>query len=167
MAKESRLGDRLVVVGDSAITIYTNAECVSAGFDVGGKTRIIPVSGAVFFDGRYWRRDNLGLAVEPGQTRYFGLRSRTVRFVMKVGAVRLAASEDLIVCRLVYAKGEFGERNRRALAEAIHLSLRFEGSLDREYLEKEVRYETVADPHAEMIRRSRRQRKGPGGRARS
>ena len=37
MAKESRLGDRLVVVGDSAITIYTNAECVSAGFDVGGE----------------------------------------------------------------------------------------------------------------------------------
>ncbi len=156
LSKESGLGDRLVVVGGSAITIYTNSAYVSGDFHVvGGRTRIIPVlkRWGLVFDARYWRKDGLGLAVEPGRTRYRGLLSRTVRLETKAGPVRLAAPEDLIVRRLIYAKGEYGVRSRRALDEAILLYQRFEGTLDRVHLAKEVRHERVAEPYSEMLRR--------------
>jgi len=158
LAKESGLGDRLVIVGGSAITIYTSGEYVSGDFDVvGGKAKILPVlkRWGFGFDGRYWRRDDLGLAVEPGRTRYFGNVQRLSRFDTPAGPVRLAAPEDLIVRRLVYAKGEHGVKSRKALDEAVLIWSRFEDSIDRDYLDQEVRYERVRAPFDEMIRRAR------------
>jgi len=158
LAKETRLGDRLVIVGGSAITIYTNGEYVSGDFDVvGGKAKIVPVLRGWGFrsDGRYWRRDDLGLAVEPGRSRYFGNAKGLSRFETPAGPVRLAAPEDLIVRRLVYAKGEHGVKSRKALDEAVLLWNRFEDSVDRAYLAQEVRFERVKAAYDEMIRRAR------------
>lgn len=158
LAMASRLGDRLVIVGGSAITIYTNGEYVSGDLDVvGGRTKIVPVlrRWGFHFDGRYWRRDDFGLAVEPGRTRYFGNVRRLARFETTVGPVRLAAPEDLILRHLVYAKGEHGVRSRKAIDEAVLLWKRFEASIDRAYLEQEVRDERVEAPFEEMVRRGR------------
>jgi hypothetical protein len=158
LAKESGLGDRLVIEGGSAITIYTNGEYVSGDFDVvGGKTKIVPVLRRWGFhcDGRYWRRDDLGLMVEPGRARYVGNLARVARFDTPAGPVRLAAPEDLIVRRLVYAKGQHGAKSRKALDEAVLLWNRFQDSIDRNYLDLEVRFERVEAPFEEMIRRAR------------
>lgn len=157
LARDTGLGERLVIVGGSAITIYTRGAYVSGDFDVvGGKTRIVPTlrKWGFSFDGRYWRRNDLGLAVEPGGRQYFGLLARTTVLVTEVGPVRLAAPEDLIVRRLIYAKGEYGAKSRKALDEAVLLYERFGETLDRDYLEREVRYERVLEPYQEMQRRS-------------
>jgi hypothetical protein len=124
---------------------------------VGGKAKIVPVlrRWGFRYDGRYWRRDDLGLMVELGRPRYFGSVARLARFDTRAGPVRLAGPEDLVVRRLVYAKGEHGVKSRKALDEAVLLWNRFEGTLDAEYLAREVRFERVQAPYDEMVRRAR------------
>lgn len=158
LAKETGLGDKLVVVGGSAITIYSYGLYVSGDIDVvGGRAKIAAALDTWGFrhDGRYWVRKDLGLVVEPVSDEYAGLASATTRVSTAVGPVRVAAPEDLIVRRLIYSKGEFGEKSRRAMDEAVLLFKRFEPDLNSIYLSEQVGYEELGEAFSEMVRRAK------------
>jgi hypothetical protein len=156
LARETGLGDRLVIVGGSALSVYTKGAYVSAGVDiVGGKAAI----GAALekwgfrLDAPYWRRDDLGLLVQPGRDRYYGNSDRLTTIETPFGPVMLAAVEDLVIPRLVYAKSQ---RNPRFLDEAALLLRNGGMDIDRAYLEHEVQYEGVESEYREAERRAGR-----------
>jgi hypothetical protein len=160
LARESRLGSKLVVAGGSAIMVYSQGRYSSDDIDlVGEKRRIVPVLRRWGFtpeedpDGRvYWRRDDLALAVDiiarPG--RVGSGTSGPARTIMtREGPVRVSAVEDLIVRRLV-----FWSRGGRPelIDQAVGLLVEHGDEVDLEYLEGEVRYEKVEDAYRELRR---------------
>jgi hypothetical protein len=160
LAKATRLGTKLVIVGGSAIAIYTHGAYVSGDVDiVGGKVRILPVlkrwgfEGVSDPDGRaYWKRDDLGLFVDVlSRTEYFGHHAEVRTIETAEGPVSLSAVEDLIVRRL-----EFWMRTGRQelLDQAVLLFLDHEDSLDRAYLRSEIAYERGALAYQELVRRA-------------
>lgn len=159
LARESKLGDRLVVVGGSAISVYTGGAYVSEDVDVVGKrSRLAPVLQRWGFkpsEGRsrgYWIRDDLGLLVDIiDRADYVGLPQATRTQVTRYGPVRVAAVEDLIIRRLVFAKRQ---RSSELVDQAVLLWVRFGVELDTEYLDYHVRDEDLADLYREMIRRA-------------
>ncbi|NNN16877.1 MAG: hypothetical protein HKL79_00710 [Thermoplasmata archaeon] len=156
LAHETGLRDRLVIVGGSAISVYTKGTYVSEDVDiVGGKAAIGAVLERWGFrrEAPYWRRDDLGLLVQPGRDRYFGNSDRLTTIETPYGPVMLAAVEDLVIRRLVYAKSQ---RDPRFMDEAA-LLLRDNGTdLDQAYLVHEVRYEGVEREYREAERRAGR-----------
>ncbi len=74
---------------------------------------------------------------------YEGKLSRTLRVRTKAGRVCLAAREDLIVRRPVYAHGEDGTTDQRALDTATLLCDQLQGPLDEDSLRREVGIERV------------------------
>jgi hypothetical protein len=162
LAKDTRLGPNLYIVGGSAITIHTRGRYASADLDVvGDKPRIEAVLARWGFtpmddeDGRvYWRRDDLGFAVDIIH-RPVGLGSgnsgapRTVRTA--VGPVRTSAVEDLIIRRLM-RWSRAGQRG--LLDQAVLLYESNRDSLDVDYLESQVRYERVEAAYRELRRLS-------------
>ncbi|MDE1836836.1 MAG: hypothetical protein KGJ23_09495 [Euryarchaeota archaeon] len=167
LATESGLGDRLVIVGGSAIEIYTDGMYVSGDVDiVGGKTRLAPILSqwGFDFDGRYWTRNDLSLVVELGRDKYAGLWEATTVVGTPHGPVRLAAPEDLIVRRLIYAAGDYGKKSAHALDEAVMLYLRLVDRFDTEYLESEVAQEKVVREYEQMLSRARKVSDSPPAR---
>jgi hypothetical protein len=167
LASESKLGDRLHVVGGSAISVYTEGAYVSKDIDVVGPVRrISPVLRRWGFrqvdrkDRRYWARDDLGILIDIiDRADYVGLAEGTRLEQTAYGPVRISAVEDLIVRRLVFAKRG---RNRELLDQATLLWVRFGKELDQEYLDYHVRFEDVLDTFSEMKRRASRASGGKG-----
>jgi hypothetical protein len=159
LARESGLGERLVVVGGSAISVYTAGAYVSKDIDVVGKrTRIAPVLQRWGFEfderhGRgYWVRDDLRILVDViNRSDYVGLLEGTREQSTRVGPVRIAAVEDLILRRLVFSKRG---RSPELLNQATLLWLRYGEELDEEYLESQSKYEGVYDLYRELKRRA-------------
>lgn len=146
LAKESGLGDHLVIVGGSAIEIYTEGEYVSHDVDVvGNKDRMVPVLRRWGFSeehGRdrrvYWFRAPLGLVDLVGRSHKAGLPGQVLQ--TQFGPVRLGALEDLVVRRLLRAGRE---RSSKLYDEAMILASRYASTLDWEYIESLSRYERV------------------------
>jgi hypothetical protein len=159
LARESGLGDRLVVVGGSAISVYTDSAYVSKDIDiVAKKERITPVlrRWGFGFDERqgrgYWVRDDLRIMVDLiNRSDYVGLTAGTGRRSTPAGPVRIAAVEDLILRRLIFAKRG---RNPELLNQATLLWLRYGRELDTEYLESQSRYEDVEDLYLDLKQRA-------------
>lgn len=158
LARETALEDRLVLVGGLAIAVYTEGAYVSEDVDVvGGRTRI----GAALrrwgfeWDAPYWRRDDLRLLVQPARDRYVGNSNGLTTLQTSHGPVTLAAIEDLLVRRLVYAKSR---RDPRFIDEAALLITAGGETLDPGYLQAEVRYERVELEYREAQRRAARRR---------
>jgi hypothetical protein len=159
LAKASRLGDRLVIVGGSAISIYTSGVYISKDIDiVGPRSRISPIlrSWGFRLDAKgerpYWIREDLGFLVDlTGRRRYIGLESHVTRIDTRFGPIRLAAVEDLVLRRLVFAK-----RDRRVenIDEAVLVFDQHRDGFDLDYLEGMVKYERVGDAYAEFRRRA-------------
>ncbi len=154
LAKATRLGASLVVVGGSAISVRTSGTYVSEDIDVvGPKTRIVPVLKRWGFsldekERPYWVRADLGLVVDIAGPKHTGHRPEVIE--TRYGPVRIAAPEDLIVRRLIFAKRD---ADPRYLNEAA-LVLRGAGAgIDFGYLEALVRYEQVEDVYRELRRR--------------
>jgi hypothetical protein len=160
LARASGLGDRLVVVGGSAISVYTGGAYVSEDIDiVGRKDRLAPVLRRWGFEfdevkGRgYWIRADLKILVDViDRAAYVGLAQGTRTQATRAGPVRVAAVEDLIVRRLIFAKRG---RNPELLDQATLLWLRYGSELDRVYLDYQVRYEDVADLYRDLMRRAK------------
>ncbi len=156
LAEESGLGKRLVIVGGSAIELYTEGEYVSRDVDVvGDKDRLVPVLRRWGFraqTGRdrrqYWFRAPLGLVDLVGPLHKSGLPTQIVE--TRYGAVRLGAVEDLLVRRLMRA----GRESSSALfQEAVILASRYRTSLDWRYIESESRHEHVLPLYRQLQNR--------------
>jgi hypothetical protein len=161
LAHDSGLGGRLVVVGGSAISIYTEGAYVSKAIDIVGRAdRLAPVLKRWGFTLQargprgYWTRQDLGILVDViDRADYVGLVEATRTQATAHGPVRVAAIEDLIVRRLIFAKRD---QNVELLDQAALLWVRFGRELDMEDLAYHIRYEDVEDVYQEMQRRAGR-----------
>jgi hypothetical protein len=159
LARESKLGQRLAVVGGSALSLYTGGAYFSKDIDIIGKrSRVTPVLRRWRFKpvGRgsrgYWVRGDLGILVDViDRSDYVGRTEATRVQTTSHGPVRVAAVEDLIVRRLIFAKRG---RTAELLNQAALLWVRFGPELDTEYLDYQVGYEGVADQYLEMRKRA-------------
>jgi hypothetical protein len=160
LAKTTGLCGSLVIVGGSAISVYTSGPYVSEGIDfVGRRARITPTLARWGFrldkkgSRPYWVRDDLGLVVDlVGRTRYAGLESHVRTFQTTYGPVRVAAPEDLVIRRLIFAKMEGREEY---LNQAALVFEQAGAGIDFGYLEALVRYEGVEDAYRELRARAR------------
>lgn len=159
LAKDSGLDDRLVIVGGSAITVYTGGAYVSEDIDlVAPKPRVTPTLRRWGFVRHssgprgYWSRSDLGLLVDViDREDYVGLATGTQVEETAHGPVRIAALEDLILRRLIFAKRE---KSSKLLDQAALLWQRFGTGLDEDYLSYHVRFEGVEDTFIEMKQRA-------------
>ena len=160
VAKASGLRGSLVIVGGSAISVYTSGEYISADIDlVGSKSRIVPILERWGFrrddqgDRPYWTRADLGLVVDlTGRVRYTGHVQGIRIFGTKYGPVSVAAPEDLIVRRLIFSKRG---RKEESLNEAVLVFVQAGQGIDLEYVEARVRYEGVEDMYREFRNRAK------------
>lgn len=159
LAKDSGLGNKLVVVGGSALSVYTAGAYVSQDIDVIGKEeKLVPVLRRWGFEPkeragrRYWIRDDLGLLIDIiDREDYVGLAGSIRVESTPFGPVSIAAVEDLIVRRLIFAKRD---RSAELLNQAVLLWIRFGRELDEEYLAYHVRFEGILDTYREMLSRA-------------
>ncbi|MDE1821460.1 MAG: hypothetical protein KGJ23_10065 [Euryarchaeota archaeon] len=138
--------DAVLVVGGSAIELYTRGAYVSGDVDlvVPDKDRIASSLRRWGFgkEGRLWVRDDWKLAVDLVGTYYTGSSTRTRIITTPYGPVRLAAIEDLLVKRLASAKHW---RQRGDLEHAALLGARFKDSIDWTYARERAKTFDVAD----------------------
>lgn len=135
----------LIVVGGSAIEIYTQGGYVSGDIDlVGDPERIRRALARWGFKdhGRLWIRDDWKIAVDVVGAIYTGDPYRLATVETPFGPVRVAALEDLIVKRLAEAKHW---QVRAALEEASLLWSAHREKLDQAYLDKQARTYDVVD----------------------
>lgn len=175
LARDSRLGKRLVVVGGSALSIYTAGGYVSKDVDVfAPRPRVEPTlrRWGFRFEGErergYWVRADLALLIDIiDRPDYVGLVEGIHTEPTPYGPVRIAAVEDLLLRCLVFA---LRTRRRELLEQAALLWVRFGQALDREYLEVSARREGVEDLLRTVVERGRLvrpPRSSPRGRSRS
>jgi hypothetical protein len=147
----------VVVVGGSAIAIWTHGEYVSGDIDIIGLSdRLAPVLKSWGFvpevEGarRYWSHRASGLAVDLiNRNDYVGHFEGTLTIETRYGPVRIAAVEDLILRRLIFWKRE---GRPELMDQAILLFVDNRSRLDREYLAVMTRREDVLDAYREMER---------------
>lgn len=127
--------DDFLVVGGSAIEIYTVGQYTSGDIDIisSERKRIGAVLRAWEFAnrGRIWESDELQIVVDLVKGPYTGSLGHTTLGTTPYGPIRLAAIEDLLVKRLsTYkhwkAKGDF--------AHAVLLALEFGDRIDWGYV---------------------------------
>jgi hypothetical protein len=151
LAKAS--GSEVIVVGGSAIEVYTRGGYVSGDIDiVGEREPIVRVLKDWSFKsrGRLWTREKWELAVEVVGPRYTGSYYRTSVIETPHGPVRVAAIEDLIIKRLAEAKHW---RVRAAVEEAESLWKATVERIDTAYLETQAKAYHVSDILTDFRRR--------------
>lgn len=143
LAHESR--SDVVIVGGSAIEVYTRGGYVSGDIDVRADKKAVQRVLAVWGfqdEGRLWIRSDWGIAIDVVGDRYSGDPYRATTISTPYGPVRIAVVEDLFVKRLASAKHW---RVPAALEEAGLLWMDYEASMDIEYLERQARSYDVLD----------------------
>jgi len=145
----------IVVVGGSAIEIYTEGTYVSGDIDlVGNRSALARILESWGFarKGREWYHTQWKLAVDlvSENAGLTGSRKLIRTIVTPYGSVRLAAVEDLIVKRLVSAKYWQISSDRE---DAAILARRYRGELDRTYLSEAATQAEVTDEWAGLERR--------------
>jgi len=154
LSRES--GSDVVVVGGSAIEVYTRGKYVSGDIDIraerGPVHRTLKRWG--FQDrGRLWTRSDWGVAVDVVGDRYSGDLYRATTVSTPYGHVRIAVVEDLFVKRLAAAKHW---RVRDALKEATLLWNGYRDAMDDRYLASKAQEYHVDDLLAEFQKQPRR-----------
>jgi len=146
-------GTEVIVVGGSAIEVYTRGGYVSGDLDVTGERQpILQVLKGWGFqtEGRLWIHKDWKLAVDVVDSRYNGSYYRTSLIETPYGPVRVAAIEDLLVKRLAEAKHwQLSE----AVNEAAILWKTTENRLDQSYLEEQAKRYDVTDILSDFRRR--------------
>ncbi len=153
LATES--GVPVVIVGGSAIEVYTEGEYVSQDIDIVGDPRklaaVLRRWGFHRAEGRssrtYWVKKPLGLVDLVGARMKSDLPPQTVR--TPYGSVRLGPPEDLITRRLMRAGAE---RSTELFREAVLLAHRYKDVLNWEYIRADAQYERVL-PLYEQLRK--------------
>ncbi len=134
---------QVVVVGGSAIQVYTSDEYVSADIDVVGDRRsLIKTLETWGFarQGRLWSRKDLALWVDPVGRDYTGDRRKLREFVTPYGPVRVAAVEDLIAKRLVEI-AVWPDTGLQLFDQALMLASEYDKTLDWDYIRQLARRE--------------------------
>ncbi len=141
----TEIGSEVIVVGGSAIEVYTQGGYASGDVDIVGKRRkIIATLKEWGFreGGRLFIHDRLKLVVDAVGEYYTGSLDRTKEIVTAQGRVRLAGLEDLIIKRLIRIK--HGREHDR-IKETLNLAIAFWGDLDMPYLAELAEIEQVSD----------------------
>lgn len=143
--------DELIVVGGSAIEVYTEGKYTSGDVDIvssrGDALRRVLVSWEFRRTGRVWQNEAWGLVVDLVKPPYTGSLDHTTVSNTPFGQVRLAALEDLIVKRLMSTRFWKVPGDR---LHALMLAEKFYSSLDWKYIEAFATREEVADLAAEL-----------------
>ena len=159
------LPENFVVVGGSAIEIYTIGRYSSGDIDIvtddGPRVQTVLLRWEFERVSRIWVNEDLGLVVDLVKPPYTGSAEKTTLMPTPFGQVRLAAVEDLFVKRLISTKfwkvpGD--------IEHAKMLALSFDGTMDWNYIESYARREDVLDLVIQMraALRKRAGSKGPG-----
>jgi hypothetical protein len=140
----SETGSEVIVVGGSAIEVYTRGGYVSGDIDVvGEEERIQRVLKHWGFhkDGRLWIRRDWKIAMDIVGRHYTGDRTRTRELSTPYGRVRIAGVEDLIAKRLASAKHWTLPGD---VTQAAQLLAGFHDEIDWKYLQEvATRYEVT------------------------
>ena len=158
LAKETAAD--VVIVGGSAIEVYTSGMFVSGDTDlVGDRRSIISALERWGFrrDGRLWSRPDLKLWVDPVGREYTG-DARKLRVVSTpYGPVRLASVEDLIAKRLIEVK-VWPRASSEMFGQAVALAAEYEDDVDWNYVTAVTKREGANDLVTELRRRIARTR---------
>jgi hypothetical protein len=149
----------VVLVGGSAIEVYTSGEYVSDDIDiVATRAQAIPILESWGFRtlGRTWFHEGWKLDVDlvNAPSSYTGSKSRIREIATRYGPVRVTAPEDLIIRRLAEAKHRQG-RQQETFEQALMIATEYAGDLDEAYLDQQARREDVVDILAELRRQVR------------
>jgi hypothetical protein len=148
--------DDMIIVGGSAIEIYTRGGYASGDIDiVGPQRKLLPVLMSWGFepgDRQMWSNKTWGIFVDIRKelSLYNGSRERTRLISTPFGGVRIEGVEDAMVRRLVSAKhgkqpGDFGHALALATAERENI--------DWDYAVEYAKRELVSDLLMELRRR--------------
>lgn len=146
---------RVVIVGGSAIEVYTSGQYVSGDIDlVGEREALIATLERWGFQrkGRLWARADLELWVDPVGRHYNGDEGRLQLVTTPYGQVRLASTEDLIAKRLIEVK-VWPQGADEMFSQAIALASEYETSVDWGYVTTVARREGAEDLVPELRRR--------------
>ncbi|HZY91540.1 MAG TPA: hypothetical protein VFG07_02015 [Thermoplasmata archaeon] len=150
----------VVIVGGSAIEVYTGGLFVSEDVDlVGERDAIISTLERWGFrrDGRLWSRSDLELWVDPVGRHYSGDVRKLREVSTPYGPIRLASVEDLIGKRLIEVK-VWPRAGTQMLDQAVALAAEYGADLDWEYITEVARREHADDLLPELRRRAARPR---------
>lgn len=153
LAKEAATD--IVIVGGSAIEIYSSGIYVSTDIDlVGERPSIIKALERWGFhrEGRLWSRPDLGLWVDPVGRFYTGDVGRLRVVSTPYGSVRLASVEDLIAKRLIETKVWPGG-GTELLGQAVALAAEYQDEIDWDYMSRVAAEDGAEDLIPELRRR--------------
>ena len=157
--------DDLIMVGGSAIEVYTSGRYTSGDIDLvsgrGDALRKVLASWGFKHPSRVWENDAWGLVVDIVGPPYTGSLERTTFRGTPFGHVRLAALEDLIVKRLLSTRFWKIPGDR---AHALMLAEQYYAAIDWPYLEAFAAREEVGDMAAALRAEAAR---GQGARERA
>jgi hypothetical protein len=149
---------KLVIVGGSAIAIWTSGHYVSGDIDlVGPRSKLGPILASWGFaltddpDGRvYWSRPDLGLFIDIiDRADYVGHSEGLLVLKTRYGPIYVAAVEDLIVRRLIFWKRGGPPE---LLDQAVDLFRRNRQKIDSEYMGVLTPNEDIEDAYLAMQR---------------
>lgn len=145
-----------MIVGGSAIEVYTSGKYVSDDVDlVGNRKALIEILEEWGFSrkGWFWSRPELKLWVDPVGTHYAGDEARLGEVSTPYGPVHLAAVEDLIAKRLIGAK-VWPRNSNQLFAQAVALATEYSGVIDWDYVSKLTKRDLADDLVLELRRRT-------------
>lgn len=149
------LGTEIVIVGGSAIEVYTSGKYVSGDLDlVGEREPMVSLLERWGFrrEGRLWTRTELSLWVDPVGREYAG-DTRRLRIVeTPYGRVRLASIEDLIAKRLIETK-VWPRGGTELFDQALALASEYSDQVDWDYVSAVAGRDHAGDLVPELRRR--------------
>ncbi|MGI0128864.1 MAG: hypothetical protein ACREDE_11205 [Thermoplasmata archaeon] len=150
----------VVIVGGSAIEVYTSGKYVSGDIDVVGERGLI-ISALERWGfrrhGRLWSRSDLELWVDPVGRNYTGDVRRLREVSTPYGPVRLASVEDLIAKRVIEVK-VWPRTGTEMFDQAVALATEYDEDVDWDYVTLVAKRERADDLVAELRRRVARTR---------
>ena len=155
----------LVIVGGSAIEVYSSGKFVSRDLVlVGERRQIIEALERWGFhrEGRLWSRPDLGLWIDPVGKHYAGDVQRLRQVSTPYGSVRLASVEDLIAKRLIETK-VWPRGGTKLFDQALALAAEYRQEIDWEYVTRVARQDGAEDLVPELLRRIVAPGEGTGG----
>jgi len=149
----------IVIVGGSAIEIYTRGGYVSGDIDIRADRESVQRvlrSWGFAHKGRLWVRADWGIAIDVVGDKYTGDLYRVTTLSTPEATVQIAVVEDLFIKRLAAAKHW---RVEEALDEADLLWTGYHETMDPAYLDRKAREYDVADVLEAYRNRPRRRRR--------
>ncbi len=150
----------VVIVGGSAIEVYTSGAYVSGDVSlVGERGSIVSALERWGFcrEGRRWSRSDLEQWVDPVGRYYTGDVRKLREVSTPYGMVRLASVEDLIAKRLIEVK-VWPRAGTAMFDQAVALATEYDEDVDWDYVTRVTRRERADDLVAELRHRVARTR---------